>query len=107
MQFTARILLLLLSAAASIQASWTVPADQPDGVYSVSVDEAGIAHHELLEPPTVERRALVNSAISPKPALLSRADITINLNHGDTDAVVGNLKSQCGSGGVMGAHLSY
>ncbi|CAG8955762.1 hypothetical protein HYFRA_00011630 [Hymenoscyphus fraxineus] len=107
MHFTARIL-LLFSAAASIKASWTVPADQPDGVYSVSVDEAGIAHHELLEPPTVERRAIVKSAkFSPKPALFSRADITINLNHGDTDAVVNNLKSQCGSGGVMGAHLSY
>lgn len=76
---TLRPILLVLSAASTIRASWKIPADQPDGVYVVSVDEAGVSHHEKFGTPAAERRTSVNSAkLFPKPALFPRETYEIS-----------------------------
>lgn len=75
MHFTAPIL-LVLSAAASIQASWTVPENQPDGSYLVTVDEAGVSHHEKVDSlppvPAAERRTINSAKFSPKADIFRR-----------------------------------
>lgn len=66
----------MLSTAASIQASWTVPENQPDGSYLVTVDEAGVSHHEKVDGlppvPASERRTINSAKFSLKPDILRR-----------------------------------
>lgn len=69
--------LLALGVASGIHAGWTIPENQPDGTYMVTVDEAGNSHHELVESipaaPAPERRT--NSAkFSPRAEVISGAD---------------------------------
>jgi hypothetical protein len=67
----------VLALAASVQASFKIPADTPDGVYGVTVDENGTAHHfnkrdgTNFTAPTAE---LTPSFFAQKYSLDKRAD---------------------------------
>ncbi|KAH8589881.1 hypothetical protein B0O99DRAFT_692098 [Bisporella sp. PMI_857] len=110
------LLLSALYVAASVYGSFTIPEDQPDGSYLVSVDEAGNTIHEKIESlseATTGLKPRSNSAkFSPKPDIFARQSVTITctgyyLNVADADAAVTDLANQCGSGGVMGGYRSF
>jgi len=47
--YLANTILLALGVAASVHGSWTIPKDQPDGSYLVTIDEAGNSHHKKID----------------------------------------------------------
>lgn len=108
-----KLSLALLTALSSslLVSGFTIPADQPDGVYEVSIDSNGEYVHTKVADPT---------DIAPENTVVQRSRITKRsgldqiycfnqdvLNSGDTDAANANLDSQCGPNGHgVGSHLS-
>lgn len=98
---------LLVFAAAAVSAAttegWKVPANQPNGVYSVHLDEAtGEQVHTFLRPLTAEntKPALRVRGQSARSAAIS-GDLYCagdHLNNQDTDAANNALDAQCGNG---------
>lgn len=105
---------------AALAAGWTIPADQPDGVYRVSYDANGTAAHTLIAPPLTpeEKRSLL---LAPKPARSPpsriagrQSDATYcgstsdaALHHQSTDNAVQALKNQCNPGGIASGYDFY
>ncbi|KAK3303447.1 uncharacterized protein B0T15DRAFT_513625 [Chaetomium strumarium] len=102
-------LLLLLPG---LVAGFTIPADQPDGVYIVNFSNDGEAIHTLIGPPLnqTEVAQLAARAAAPrKPMTPSRIHVprapgigcgNYDLDHGSTDAAVEALKFQCQPGAI-------
>ncbi|KAK4241746.1 hypothetical protein C8A03DRAFT_40840 [Achaetomium macrosporum] len=105
------LLLLLLSG---LVAGFTIPADQPDGVYGVTFDNDGKAIHTLIGPPlnqTEVAQLLAARAAAPEPMIPSASRIharqkdatycgNYGLDHASTDAAVEALKFHCQPGAV-------
>ncbi|EAQ85485.1 predicted protein [Chaetomium globosum CBS 148.51] len=76
-------------------AGWTIPADQPDGVYRVSYDANGTVAHTLIAPPLSpeEKRSLLSA---PKPGRSLPSRITGR-----------QLSNQCNPGGIARGYDFY
>ena len=75
------LLLSMLCVVAGVYGSFTIPKDQPDGSYLVSIDEAGNAVHEKIENLSAATTGIQhrsNSAkFSPRPQIFPRGTITV------------------------------
>lgn len=111
---------LFAAGVTAASSGWTIPEGQPNGVYSVSVDSSGKATHTFIrdliapdhiEAPNKERRALGNSAkLNIERDLNGPYTITCGgyeMDQGDCDGAVANLKNQCGGGATVGGNLDY
>ncbi|KAL9075703.1 MAG: hypothetical protein Q9161_001455 [Pseudevernia consocians] len=111
---------LFAAGVTAANSGWTIPEGQPNGVYSVSVDSSGKATHTFIrdliapdhiEAPSKERRALGNSAkLNIERDLNGPYSITCGgyeMDRGDCDGAVANLKNQCGGGASVGGNLDY
>ncbi|KAL8366464.1 hypothetical protein RB595_004985 [Gaeumannomyces hyphopodioides] len=80
------------TSSGTLDGGFTIPEGLPDGIYSVSVDEDGVAHH---------------TAVS---TLSSRSGARLGLdcgggnemNHQATDTAVSLLRRECGGGKTVG-----
>lgn len=97
---------LLLATGA---AAWTVPAGQPNGVYSVSTDSSGVSVHTLIKLITdinAPTKPTTRSAkFYPKRQLNTGSnDIGCGgyaLSNSDNAAAAGALENQCGNGAFV------
>lgn len=102
---------LLFSVGALAHSGWTIPEDQPSGVYQVAVDASGNSKHVLVR----DLDASTNSALSNAADLSKRENTGINkvqcfdylLNATDANAAVEGLESQCNGGGFMKKDANY
>ena len=105
--------MLLFVVGAAAHSGWTVPKGQPDGIYSVTVDAAGISTHEFVKDldKTLVARTLGNSA-----KFNAKRDNTGSNNIGccgyaldprDTDWVYNNICDQCGNGAYVNAGRDF
>jgi hypothetical protein len=106
----AAALLLLLPGLAACT-GFTIPANQPDGVYVVDFNNDGEAVHTLIGPALnqteVAQLAARDKAMKPSRIHATR-DAAVNaitcggyeLDHISTDAAVEALKGQCGPGAI-------
>ena len=105
----ANVLVLATGALA-----WKFPHDQPNGVYSVSVDSAGNADHSFIKAvtpiATKSKRTLGTSAKFHHKRQCSNCSMNCNgytLDTDNTGDATGNLEDQCGAGTVVGPHLDF
>ena len=100
----ANLAVLLLAAAAAASPGWTIPADQPDGVYSVSVDAAGNATHTFLAPISTDALAERSALLSPPGRHRRQVPghtawcLDYRLTKADADLAYKSLAGQCGQG---------
>ncbi|KAF2748172.1 hypothetical protein M011DRAFT_476786 [Sporormia fimetaria CBS 119925] len=107
-------LLALFSLSTAIQA-FTIPPGTSDGVYAVKLLDDGTYEHIKLAEPSLGKRDPLALQISPQPesSLERRGRGQLwcgcgnNMNHGDCDAAVDDLKNQLRGGGCCGGFLNY
>ena len=107
----------LLLLATGVAAAWTIPSNQPNGVYSVSTDPAGISTHTLLH-------AINGSTTNTKPTLTPRSAkfhpkrqgnvgsnsiycLTYALPNSDNGNAAAELENQCGNGAFVGGRRDF
>lgn len=103
------ILLLATGAAA-----WTVPAGQPNGVYSVYTNDAGVSEHTLIklitETNTATRLTTRSAKFYPKRDNTGTNSITCSgysLSNSDTGNAASELEAQCGNGAFVGGNRDF
>jgi hypothetical protein len=91
-----------LFVAMAIATGFTIPTNQPDGVYEVSYDASGHAAHVFIAEAV---------AVSQAQNLETRNDGVecggYSLNGGNTDSAVDALKRQCDPRGTIGKGLDF
>ncbi|KAF4617072.1 hypothetical protein G7Y89_g15075 [Cudoniella acicularis] len=115
------ISVFILALAATSQ-GFTIPDNQPNGVYKVSVDANGVETHTLLRG-LIENYTYVSTEPNkPLPTLhatsakFRRQDLTgqnniacggYSLVTSDVVSAVGNLEAQCGNGAFVGGGKNF
>ncbi|KAH7123524.1 hypothetical protein B0J11DRAFT_506596 [Dendryphion nanum] len=103
-----------LFVATVASTGFTIPSDQPNGVYTVTYDAEGRAIHTLIGSPVNHTEGSPNPLVSRSPNKLSllarQADAVhcggYDLNRPNTDNAVEALKNQC-SPGAIGGNLNF
>lgn len=99
---------LLLFGATAV--AFTIPAGQPNGVYSVKTDNNGNEVHTFLHD-LLENNLQARDNRHINRRQVSGTDLVgcgnYAMNHGDTDAAFNNIIAQCGGGTSVGKGLDF
>lgn len=105
---------LLFSVGALAHSGWTIPRDDPAGVYNVVVDASGNSKHVLVRDLSASTKSALSDARTIAPRL-SKGDLSkreskgsirvhcqdYKINATDTNAAVVSLETQCADGAFI------
>ncbi|KAF4869244.1 hypothetical protein CGCSCA1_v011637 [Colletotrichum siamense] len=99
------------TSTGTLDGGFSIPDDIPDGVYSISYDDSGLAVHTAIEDlevrdigavPSIETRDRAGGATLGKRDWYHDCGGIQNMDHGATDRAVDSLKWECGGGKEIG-----
>ena len=104
----ATVVTAVMASLAPVSSGFTIPANQPDGVYEVSFDNTGLATHVFLAPINASASAGVNPearrGMRPNRRAAGHQPICQGYGMGDhnnAELAYHSLQSTCGNGHVV------